>query len=137
MENPVALSAEMALRIPANFRWCVTGTPIGRRGLNDLYGLFKFLQLKPFCNIRNWKEFIECGSRTGSKLEENKELLEVLRRVMWRHSAKQVQSELKIPEFSKKDVFFFAKPKNPHFSKKRFALLEKCIFDFVDIPLCF
>ena len=33
---------------PRCLRWCVTGTPIGRGGLEDVFGLVKVLGYKPY-----------------------------------------------------------------------------------------
>lgn len=40
--------AVMACRLSSVHRWCVTGTPIGTGGLDDIQGLLKVLQLAPF-----------------------------------------------------------------------------------------
>jgi len=42
IENSTTKTAEMALRLKAVNRWCVTGTPIGK-SLSDLQGLLRFL----------------------------------------------------------------------------------------------
>jgi hypothetical protein len=34
----------MALRLRTRHRWCVTGTPVGARGADDLHGLLVFLR---------------------------------------------------------------------------------------------
>ena len=39
----------------------------------------------------------------------------MLRRVMWRHSAKQVQSELKIPELTHEYILLKASPQEEEF----------------------
>ncbi len=43
IESRVSKSAAMALKVSSRHKWCVTGTPIGKNGLDDLYGLIKFL----------------------------------------------------------------------------------------------
>ena len=48
IENSTTKTAEMALRLNAINRWCVTGTPIGKT-LSDIQGLLHFLQV-----IRNY-----------------------------------------------------------------------------------
>ena len=40
------------------FRWCVSGTPIGRGRLDDLFGLVHFLDVQPFSNERWWRHAI-------------------------------------------------------------------------------
>ena len=44
VESTTAATAQMALRIRARHRWCVTGTPVGARGVDDLHGLLLFLR---------------------------------------------------------------------------------------------
>ena len=38
VEAPTAASAKMARKIAATYRWCISGTPIGRGKLDDLFG---------------------------------------------------------------------------------------------------
>jgi SNF2-related domain len=44
IESTLTKTAQMALRLAAVNRWCVTGTPVGR-SVNDLHGLLLFLQV--------------------------------------------------------------------------------------------
>jgi hypothetical protein len=48
---------EMAMRLHAQYRWCITGTPIQRR-LDDLFGLLRFLRTIPFDTYRWWVDII-------------------------------------------------------------------------------
>lgn len=48
---------EMAMRLSAQHRWCITGTPIQRK-LDDIYGLLRFLRASPFDIFRWWVEVI-------------------------------------------------------------------------------
>lgn len=47
VESVSTATAEMALKLSAVNRWCVTGTPINT-SVNDLYGLLLFLDVYPF-----------------------------------------------------------------------------------------
>lgn len=53
VESVLARATEMAMTLRTTHRWCVTGTPI-QRGLDDLYGLLRFLRAEPFDNKRWW-----------------------------------------------------------------------------------
>ena len=47
VESVTTATAEMALKLSAVNRWCVSGTPIST-GVQDLYGLLLFLGVSPF-----------------------------------------------------------------------------------------
>ncbi len=53
IENTTTKTAEMALRLSAVNRWCVTGTPI-EKSLNDLQGLLLFLKVT-LESFNGWK----------------------------------------------------------------------------------
>lgn len=53
VERITARATEMAMTLRATHRWCVSGTPI-QRGLDDLYGLLRFLGAQPFDDYRWW-----------------------------------------------------------------------------------
>jgi len=52
IDTPTAKTSQMALRIEADCRWCVTGTPLGKGRMDDLYGLLVFLRLNPVSGER-------------------------------------------------------------------------------------
>lgn len=45
VESSTAKATEMALKLRAEHRWCVTGTPMSR-GLEDIAGLMNFLKVE-------------------------------------------------------------------------------------------
>ena len=55
VENNATATTEMALRLHAKHRWCISGTPIQRK-LDDLFGLLRFLKAGPFDVSRWWIE---------------------------------------------------------------------------------
>ena len=44
--------SQMCLKLSAVHRWCVTGTPL-QRSVEDLFGLFLFLSVRPY-NTKVW-----------------------------------------------------------------------------------
>eukprot|EP00468_Gymnochlora_sp_CCMP2014_P009355 CAMPEP_0167750646 /NCGR_PEP_ID=MMETSP0110_2-20121227/6110_1 /TAXON_ID=629695 /ORGANISM="Gymnochlora sp., Strain CCMP2014" /LENGTH=2188 /DNA_ID=CAMNT_0007635997 /DNA_START=92 /DNA_END=6658 /DNA_ORIENTATION=- len=93
VESTVKKCALMASRISAVNRWCVTGTPIGRQGLEDLHGLIQFLRINPLGYSQSWLFGLQEPYLDGHKGP----LLRILRKIMWRHSKIHIKSELKLP----------------------------------------
>lgn len=120
VESSTAKATEMALKIDAVNRWCVTGTPISR-GLEDLYGLMCFLKVEPYAHKFWWNRLIQMPleEADGNSLALVR-LLNLLKPkhggIMWRSMKKYVQNELQIPrqeiqitklEFSKIEKHFY------------------------------
>ena len=91
IEHAVTLTAQVARNIPRINAWAVTGTPVGRNGLDDLHGLILFLGLEPLSSIRQaWKRIIDPINAD--------DLMRFLRHFMHRNLKVAVESELKLPE---------------------------------------
>jgi len=61
-------TAEMGQRIAAQHRWCVTGTPIGPGGFDDVLGLLRALHAAPFVarpNVFRVSAWVWFGSDVG------------------------------------------------------------------------
>ena len=92
VQNGVGNSARMAMRVPSSHRWCVTGTPIGLHGLNDVYGLVLFLGLQPYSSFSTWLKTMTVENEEGMT-----RLVTLLRRVMWRQSKQHVKEQISLP----------------------------------------
>ena len=101
--------AEMANRLNAVNRWCITGTPIGR-SLADLHGLFSFMREDPYSEKRWFKQVLFDPYKNGDKKIMAKEVSKVL----WRTSKKYVQDQINIPKQSEKIYWLNFSPFETH-----------------------
>lgn len=60
--NAKATKACYALR--SEYRWCLTGTPM-QNNLDELQSLIKFLRIKPYDDLAEWKDQIDRPMRNG------------------------------------------------------------------------
>lgn len=60
--NAKATQACYALR--SEYRWCLSGTPM-QNNLDELQSLIKFLRIKPFDDLREWKDQIDKPMKNG------------------------------------------------------------------------
>ena len=90
VESSTAKAAEMALQLSAVNKWCVTGTPIGARGLEDLYGLVLFLQRTPFDNKWLWSRALAVNGLDRLTL--------LFDGLLWRNTKADVREELNLPK---------------------------------------
>jgi len=102
VETPTAASARMARKLHSTNRLCISGTPIGRGRLDDLFGLLLFLQTpSPFDDIRWFRSSFVLSQ--GDALER---LSTLLQSVLWRctPSLPSVRSQLGIPDLEERKV---------------------------------
>ena len=69
----------MAVKLASYHRWAVTGTPLGRGKLDDLFGLLLFLRLDPFA-VKQL--FNRCFQQGHGSLERR--IAHLLNQTMWR-----------------------------------------------------
>ena len=93
IESPSTKVSLMASRLLSVHKWCITGTPFAR-SLDDLWGLFSFLQIQPFCTAFWWKHLL----RDPYIAKHPQRLHDVLKIVMWRNSKADIEDQLDIPE---------------------------------------
>ncbi|KAL3695861.1 hypothetical protein R1sor_009937 [Riccia sorocarpa] len=95
VECSTSRATEMALLLEAENRWCVSGTPI-QRGLDDVFGLLKFLQAKPFDELQVWNQVLQFPYEAGDE-KAMAYLHKFLGTIMWRSSKNDVKDELNLP----------------------------------------
>ncbi|KAI6115452.1 SNF2 family N-terminal domain-containing protein, partial [Pisolithus croceorrhizus] len=54
IRNWAAKSMEACFNMVGKYRWCFTGTPI-QNWVEDLYSMFKFLNVKPLGDLQEFK----------------------------------------------------------------------------------
>jgi len=114
IESTTTKTAEMALRLSAVNRWCVTGTPIGK-SVNDLHGLLLFLQIDPFWVETWWKLSIYEPYCYGN-IEP---ILKVLRNILWRTCKKDVLNQIDIPGQKEEVHWLQFSPVEEHFYRRQ------------------
>lgn len=57
IKNRNAKATKAACELDAEYRWCLTGTPM-QNNLDELQSLIKFLRIKPFNDLATWKDQI-------------------------------------------------------------------------------
>jgi E3 ubiquitin-protein ligase SHPRH len=97
VETLTAASARMALKLYAVHRWCVSGTPVGRGKLEDLFGLLLFLRVEPFCHPA-W--FKKCFGPSSPQSNIGCRIATLLRHVFWRSTKALdcVREQMGVPE---------------------------------------
>ncbi|KAG0727378.1 E3 ubiquitin-protein ligase SHPRH [Chionoecetes opilio] len=114
-------TAEMALRLAAVNRWCVTGTPV-QKTVNELQGLLMFLGVDPYCVPRWWGRCLYTPYCRGVKAP----LHTTLARHMWRNSKKDVITQINIPQQTEEVHWLAFTRVEEHFYQ---GLLAQCSFD--------
>nr|XP_045617516.1 E3 ubiquitin-protein ligase SHPRH-like [Procambarus clarkii]XP_045617517.1 E3 ubiquitin-protein ligase SHPRH-like [Procambarus clarkii] len=86
-------TAEMALRLAATNRWCVTGTPV-QKTVNELQGLLMFLGVDPYWVAQWWNRCLFLPYCHGVK----EQLHNLVAQYMWRNAKKDVIHQIDIPQ---------------------------------------
>lgn len=86
-------TAEMALRLAAINRWCVTGTPV-QKTVNELQGLLMFLGVDPYWVVQWWNRCLFLPYCHGVK----EPLHNLVAQYMWRNAKKDVIHQIDIPQ---------------------------------------
>ncbi|EFJ18575.1 hypothetical protein SELMODRAFT_444519 [Selaginella moellendorffii] len=122
VESSTAKATEMAMRLHAENKWCVSGTPI-QRGLDDLYGLLRFLQAEPFDNHTWWQQAIKHPYEEG-KMGAVDFVHFFFREIMWRSMKIDVIDQLDIPPQEERITWLKFSGVENHFYRQQH---EQCV----------
>lgn len=64
IKNRNAKSTQACYALRSVYRWCLTGTPM-QNNLDELQSLVKFLRIKPYDDLREWKDQIDRPMKNG------------------------------------------------------------------------
>ncbi|KAK5166978.1 uncharacterized protein LTR77_007707 [Saxophila tyrrhenica] len=92
IKNRNAKATQAACALNSWFRWCLTGTPM-QNNLDELQSLIKFLRIKPFCELPEWKERITTPMKNGRGGLAMKRLQYFLKAVMKRRTKDILKKE--------------------------------------------
>jgi E3 ubiquitin-protein ligase SHPRH len=135
VEN-VTGAAKMACKLSTVHRWCVSGTPVGRGKLEDLYGLLLFLRLEPFDN-KIWfrKCFLDSSIDLSSFLGNvDSRISHLLSNLFWRSTKKfdLVREQMGIPEQVEKKIVLQFSSIEKHFYDRQLEHAMSAAGDLVD-----
>lgn len=88
--NAKATKACCALR--AEFRWCLTGTPM-QNNLDELQSLVNFLRIAPYDDLKHWREYIDQPMKGGKGHLAIRRLHSILRCFMKRRTKEILKEE--------------------------------------------
>ncbi|KAL4900678.1 hypothetical protein BDW74DRAFT_161343 [Aspergillus multicolor] len=110
IKNRNAKATQAAYALDAEYRWCLSGTPM-QNNLDELQSLIRFLRIKPYNDLANWKDQITrplANGRGGLAIER----LQVVLKAFMKRRTKDV---LKLNSNLKPGEEADGKKKNPGF----------------------
>eukprot|EP00980_Cylindrotheca_fusiformis_P019509 scaffold6749_cov113-Cylindrotheca_fusiformis.AAC.9 len=116
VEGTAAAAAKMALRLRGKLRWCVSGTPVGRGRLEDLYGLLLFVGVMPFQDKESFRHCLH-GSFPGLA----QRLKHILYPIFWRSTKANplIRQQLGVPEQVERKMYLEFSSIEKHFYKRQ------------------
>ncbi|KXS18467.1 hypothetical protein M427DRAFT_96122 [Gonapodya prolifera JEL478] len=94
IKNKDTATAKACFELSAEYRWCLTGTPI-QNSVEDLYSLLKFLKFKPHDDHTFFKTHITMWLNRGKGITAIKRLQVIMKAILLRRTKASV--DLKLP----------------------------------------
>lgn len=92
IKNRNAKSTKACYALRSEYRWCLSGTPM-QNNLEELQSLIKFLRIKPYDDLKEWKEQIEKPLKNGKGHVAIRRLHSLLRCFMKRRTKDILKQE--------------------------------------------
>ncbi|KAF0321544.1 snf2 family helicase [Colletotrichum asianum] len=92
IKNRNAKSTKACYALRSEYRWCLSGTPM-QNNLEELQSLIKFLRIKPYDDLKEWKEQIEKPLKNGKGHVAIRRLHSLLRCFMKRRTKEILKEE--------------------------------------------
>ena len=125
IKNRNAKAAQACYALRAEYRWCLTGTPM-QNNLDELQSLIRFLRIKPYNELAVWREQITRPMTSGRGGVAMKRLQFYLKAFMKRRTKDVLKAEGALNPGGKADVA--GKPSNGFKITER--KIEKVVADF-------
>lgn len=92
IKNRNAKMTKACYDLRSHYRWCLTGTPM-QNNLDELQSLIKFLRIKPYDELKNWKDSITGPMKNGRGVLAMKRLQYFLKAFMKRRTKDVLKKE--------------------------------------------
>ncbi|ERS99379.1 hypothetical protein HMPREF1624_04579 [Sporothrix schenckii ATCC 58251] len=92
IKNRNAKMTKACCAMPAEFRWCLTGTPM-QNNLDELQSLVNFLRITPYDNLTEWRNHIDVPLKNGRGYLAIRRLHSLLRCFMKRRTKDILKEE--------------------------------------------
>ncbi|GFN75462.1 E3 ubiquitin-protein ligase shprh [Plakobranchus ocellatus] len=118
-------TAEMALRLKAVNRWCVTGTPL-MRSVEDIYGLLLFLNVDPL-RVQQWfRQLVWEPFCHGLQAPMH----HALAQVFWRTAKKDVIDQIDLPMQTEEINWLTFSPVEDHFYRRQYEVYLRSVYGY-------
>ncbi|RUS85954.1 hypothetical protein EGW08_006283, partial [Elysia chlorotica] len=115
-------TAEMAMRLKAVNRWCVTGTPL-MRSVEDIYGLLLFLNVDPL-RVQQWfRQLVWEPYCYGMQAPMH----HALAQVFWRTAKKDVIDQIDLPVQTEEINWLTFSPVEDHFYRRQYEVYLRSV----------